>query len=69
MHARKAGKPIASLPSKLVAFAETKARRENSVRLEILEEVHRAWCHCKSDRDFTAWLQAQIKQLKGKAAS
>lgn len=49
-------------------LAKRKEQHDNSTRLEILEEVQRAWCHCKTEREFTAWLQAQLKQLRRAAA-
>ena len=63
---KKLGIPVAPLPPKSEAFAETRERRENQAKLDIIEQVHRAWCRCTTDEQFTAWLQNQIKTLKAR---
>jgi hypothetical protein len=61
--ARKAGKEVTA-PSKRVAHAETKARRDRQQRRAMLIEVRKAWRKAQTDEQFSAWLDARIKECK-----
>ena len=65
----KRGEPVAPLPPKSEAFARNREQREQQLRLEVFELVHRVWCRTRNDKAFTAWLVAQIRDLKGKVAA
>jgi len=51
-------------PSKRIAFAETKALRERKQRGEVLIEVRKAWRRAQTDEQFSAWLDARIKECE-----
>jgi hypothetical protein len=63
------GEPVAPLPPKSVAFAETKQRRENDIRLSVLQECLAVYDNPKLCKNFGAWLEGQINKIIGKAAA
>jgi len=65
--ARERGETLQPLPPKSMAIAETRAEREQEVRLEVLRKVQEEWQRSPNVRSFGVWLDKQIATAeKGK---
>lgn len=63
MHARTRGEHVVT-PSKSIAFARRAEEKRQETRLQVLTQVHGAWCRSKTAAEFTAWLRAELESAR-----